>query len=217
GRQTSRPLPCGSRGRGAPAAWVALGNLDRALGESHPVAVDDARQRLTGAVAGAERHEQRGEVLGARMRVADGGRAVHEVGQFVDVTAVERLVRPGVELRRPCRGWCVEPEISQEGQPVGQEAAADDEHALVSQWPVAPIVSGALSQWAATISTAVGRGTAFARAASWATQSGSSTSGGAPRPMSTVGMRSESLACRARSSTALAATCAGSSGALAGC
>src|SRR5438132_9452337 len=116
---------------------TALGNLDGALGESHPVAIDDAGQRLTVAVAGAERHEQWGQVLGARMRVSDRGCAVREVGQLVDVTVLESLVRPGVELRRPRRGWRVEPEIPQEGKPVCQEPAADDEHALVAQGPEA--------------------------------------------------------------------------------
>ena len=47
---------------------------------------------------------------------------------------------------------------------------------------VAPSVSGACVQCAETMSTALGRGSAPAQAASSATQSGSSSSGGAPWP-----------------------------------
>src|SRR3989442_10425752 len=79
------------------------------------------------------------------------------------------------------------------------------------------MVRGAFSQWAETTRTALGRGKALAQAASWATHSGSSTSGGAPWPMYKVGMRPEALALRARSATVLAAASAGSSGALAAC
>src|SRR5437879_11748546 len=70
---------------------------------------------------------------------------------------------------------------------------------------VAPIVSGAFSQWAETIRTAVGRGKAFAQAASWVTHSRSSTSGGAPWPMYRVGIRPEACDRRARSATTVAA------------
>ncbi len=46
-----------------------------------------------------------------------------------------------------------------------------------------PMVRGAFSQWAETMRMDDGLGSAVARAASCATQSASSTSGGAPCPM----------------------------------
>ncbi len=69
------------------------------------------------------------------MRVSHRWRAVREIGEFVEIAMFEGLVRPGIELRGP--GWrgCVEAKIAKEGQPMRQESAANDEHALVAQRP----------------------------------------------------------------------------------
>ena len=74
-------------------------------------------------------------MLGAWVREAHGRRAVREILELVDVAALERLVRPRVELGRPGRRGRIDTEIAKKGQTMGQEAAADDQHALVAQWP----------------------------------------------------------------------------------
>src|SRR2546421_5574093 len=79
GADGRRPPANSARARGRPPAREPrrqLGNLDRALGEAHPVTVDDARQGRSVAVAGAESDEQRRQVFGSRMRVADRRGAV---------------------------------------------------------------------------------------------------------------------------------------------
>ena len=70
---------------------------------------------------------------------------------------------------------------------------------------VAPSVGGACVQWAETMSTPVGRGSAVAQAASSATHNGSSSSGGAPCPRKMAGMRPSICAAVASSVTVAAA------------
>src|SRR2546430_6012567 len=52
-------------------AGLRSGHLDRALGQPHPVALDDGGQGLARDVARAQRDEERRQVLGTRVRVAD--------------------------------------------------------------------------------------------------------------------------------------------------
>lgn len=67
------------------------------------------------------------------MCVRHPGSLVAEGEQLVEVAAIERLARPAVELLRPFGGHRLAQEgVVDERQPVGQEPAADDEHAFVA-------------------------------------------------------------------------------------
>src|SRR5262249_53889683 len=107
-----------------------LDDLERSLGEAQPVARD--RGDGDGGVGGAERHEQRGDVLGSRMRVPSS-RRLTERRKRINVAAVECLGRPVVEFCRPAWRRSVKPEVAQEWQAMGEEAAAHDQHAFVSE------------------------------------------------------------------------------------
>jgi hypothetical protein len=65
-------------------------------------------------------------MLRGRVRVPDRRRAA-QGRQRVDVTRVQRLGRPAVELRRPGRRRRVEAKIAQERQAMDEESAAHDE------------------------------------------------------------------------------------------
>ncbi len=70
-------------------------------------------------------------MLGARVGEAARRGLGLEVQQGVDVGRFQSLAAPGVELRRP--GRHARSGVPQRGQVVGEEAAADDQHALVAQ------------------------------------------------------------------------------------
>ena len=73
-------------------------------------------------------------MLHGRVRVGHPGRLLAEGEQRIDVAAVERLGRPLVEVDRPLRRPGLAHEVLvDERQPMGQEAAPDDQHALVAQ------------------------------------------------------------------------------------
>src|SRR5439155_632892 len=91
------------------------------------------RQGRSVAVTGAESDEQGRQVLGSGMRVADRRGAVDKVGQLVDIAVFEGFVRPGVEFGRPRRRRRVQAKVAEKRQTVGQEAAADHQHALVAK------------------------------------------------------------------------------------
>ncbi len=77
----------------------------------------------------------RGEVLDGGMGVRHSRRAP-EVGEGVDVAALQRVCAPGVEVGRPARDRVVLHHVrAQEGQAVGHVAGADDEDALLAQGP----------------------------------------------------------------------------------
>src|SRR5882757_809359 len=105
--------------------------LDGALGQPHPETVDDAALTAELGLGGAERNEQRGEVLGTRMGKSPRGRGMFEVQQGVDVLGVQRLVPPVVELHRPTRRLLAP--VPQRRQIVREEPAADDQDTLVTQ------------------------------------------------------------------------------------
>ena len=111
----------------------ASGDLERALREAHPEAVDDLEAGVLGVGGGAEGDEQRRVVLDGRVGVRHARGLVAVVGQGVHVAAGQRLAGPGVEVRGPAGRGRVDPELGQERQPVGEEAGADDQHALVAQ------------------------------------------------------------------------------------
>ena len=67
-------------------------------------------------------------------RTACPGRAL-VVRERVDVAPRERVGGPGVELRRPAGRGRVDAPLGEERQAVGEEAGADDQHALVAQRP----------------------------------------------------------------------------------
>src|SRR5439155_5901098 len=116
-----RPPANSTRARGRPPAREPrrqLGNLDRALGEARPVAVDDTRQGRSVAGTGAESDEQGRQVLGSGMRVADRRGAVDKVGQLVDIAVFEGFVLPGVEFGRPRRRRRVQAEVAEKRQTV---------------------------------------------------------------------------------------------------
>src|SRR5690606_20701677 len=102
--------------------------LDGTFGQAVPVAVDDGLGTL--ALPRAEGDEQGREVLGARMRQLRGGCLELEVEQAVDVAGCEGRRTPVVELGRPrgrMTGRTVD--LAHGDQVVGEEAAADDQHA----------------------------------------------------------------------------------------
>src|ERR1700680_4557445 len=77
-------------------------------------------------------------MLRSRMRVPDGWCPVSEIGEFVDVAVLERLMCPGIEFGRPRRWRRIQPEVPQEWQARRQEPASDDEYALVAKRSEAP-------------------------------------------------------------------------------
>ena len=83
------------------------------------------------ALRRAQRHEERREVLGTRVGQPARRGLVLEVEQRVDVLRVQRPVAPVVELRRPA--GVAAARVPQRGEVVGEEAAADDQYALVAQ------------------------------------------------------------------------------------
>ena len=90
---------------------------------------------LLGVGGGAEGDEQRRVVLDRRVRVGHARRLGPVVGQRVDVAAAHRVGGPGVEVGRPAGSGGVDAELGEERQAVGEEAGADDQHALVAQRP----------------------------------------------------------------------------------
>ena len=94
--------------------------------------------RVLRLAGGAERHEERGEVLDGRVCVRHPGCAGLERGELVDVASRERFGSPRVEVDRPRRRRRVDPPVLQERQPVGQEPRPDHQHPLVAQRPQPP-------------------------------------------------------------------------------
>src|SRR5882724_3568610 len=101
--------------------------LHRPAGHAEPEAVDDGALGVHFVLGRAEGDEQRGEVLGARVgQAADRGLAL-EVEHCVDVARLQRLAAPVVELGHDRGDYAVV--AGDRAQVVGEEAAADDEHA----------------------------------------------------------------------------------------
>ena len=78
-------------------------------------------------------------MLDGRVRVWHPRRLLPEREELVDVAPIQGLGRPLVEVDRPLRGAGLAHEVLvDEWQPVGEEAAPDDQHALVAQRRQAP-------------------------------------------------------------------------------
>src|SRR5215469_1668331 len=112
------------RSQGIVPRSCGLADLDGAFGQAEPEAVDDGACPGQFAGGGAERDEQRGEVLGARMGQPRGRRLVLEVKQRIDVPVGEHLLSPVIELRHHRGNRAAG---GHRAQVVGEEAAADDE------------------------------------------------------------------------------------------
>src|SRR5262249_9577980 len=99
---TSRPLttPCSrvNRIRRLPGPLRGSGDVDGALGQAEPEAVDDRARPRQVACGGAEGDEQRREVFRARMGQPRSRGLVLEVQQRVEVAVGQHLLAPVVEL-----------------------------------------------------------------------------------------------------------------------
>src|ERR671930_2074597 len=96
-------------------AW--LRHLERPLGQAVPESLDGEVGGGLGVPGGAERHEQRREVVDGRVGVAHRRRAIAEVQQLVHGPALQRLRCPGVELVRPAGGGAAGSLMSMYGSP----------------------------------------------------------------------------------------------------
>ena len=109
------------------------GDEQGALGKAHPVAVDDLVAGGLGVGRRTQGDEQRCVVLDGRVGVGHARRLRPVRRQLGHVSAGECLGGPAVEVDRPAGGLGLDAELLEERQAVGQEAGADDQHALVAQ------------------------------------------------------------------------------------